>query len=163
MASPQASAASRTDGKPGWTAIALIAAFVFAAVAMFAVGARFVKRSSTPDAVTIAVIPFSDVQPVPGRASAGANFADQLSEALSKVRGLRLAPATEAGTRIEGSIATAGNRVRVAVWLVRAADRRALWTERYEFVPTNTAAVQNEIVRRSVTALGVRHEASPRQ
>ena len=138
--------------KPGWTAIALVAAFVVAAVGMFAVAARLVKRSPGPDISTIAVAPFSDLSPIAGE-SLGAQFATQLADTVSKTEGLHLTPASQAGSLIEGSVQRSGDRLHVAVWLVRASDRRALWAHRYEFPAKDPAGVRNEIVHGVANAL----------
>lgn len=134
-------------------AIALIAAFVLTAVVLFVIGARLVKRSPGPDVSTIAVIPFSNLNPNHGGPPIGALFAGQLADAASKVPALRLTPMPQAGSLIEGSVQTSGDRVRVAVWLVRTSDRRALWSQRYEFASKDAANVQDEIVRGVVGAL----------
>jgi len=144
---------ARAKEKPGWTAIALVAAFVLAAVSMFAVAARLVRRSPGPDISTIAVVPFSDLSPLAGGESVGAQFARQLAEAVSKTDGLHLTPVSQAGSLIEGSVQTSGDRVHVAVWLVRASDRRALWARRYEFPAKDPAGVRNEILRGVANAL----------
>ena len=98
--------------RPGWMAIALIAAFVLAAVGMFLIGARLVKRTPAPDLSAVAVVPFAG-------ASLGADFSIGLTGALAKNRGLtRRRSAESAGTLVEGSVQQSGDRVRVAARLV---------------------------------------------
>jgi len=150
----------RTDGKPGWVAIALIAAFVLGAIGMFAIGARLVTRSPGPDVSAIAVVPFSEIDSAPGNASPGALFATQLADAVSKAPGFHLVQRPHAATLIEGRVLASGNRISVAVWLVRASDRRALWSQHYEFGAQDAAAVQDEIVRAVASALHLRPGAS---
>jgi len=147
--------------KPGWMAIALIAAFVLAAVVMFAVGMRLVKRSPGPDVFTIAVIPFTAADPAPGDPSFRALFTRQMADAVSKAPGLRLVEPSQAVTLIEGTVQTSGRRVRVAVWLVRASDRRALWTQRYEFQAKDAAGVQAEILRGVASTLRLPGATAP--
>ncbi len=146
MASAPVNAPIRTEEKPGWMAIALIAAFVLAAIVLFAIGASLVKRSPGPDVSAVAVIPFSDLNVNPGHPPLAAPFTRQLADAVSRAPALHLAPVPQAGNLIEGSVRSSGDRVRVAVWLVRTADRRALWSQRYEFAAKDAAGVQNEIV-----------------
>jgi TolB-like protein len=141
------------QGEPGWMAIALIAAFVLGAIGMFAIGARLVTRSPGPDVSAITVVPFSDVDSPPGIASFGPLFARQLADTVSKAPGLHLVERPHAATLIEGSVQTSGSSVRVAVWLVRASDRRALWSQHYEFAPQDAAGVQDKIVRAVASAL----------
>ncbi len=138
-------------------AIALIASFVLAAVAMFTVAARLVKRSPGPDVSTIAVLPFSDL----GTESEGAQFARNLADAVSKTGTLHLTPASQAATLIEGSVQTSGDRLRVAVWLVRASDRRALWSQHYEFDANQAPRAQTNILRNVVHALHLEPSPSP--
>ena len=140
-------------GKPGWMAIALIASFVLAAVVMFAIGARLVRRSPGPDVSAIAVVPFSDLTPAPVDPPFGTTFARQLADAVSKTPGMHLVERPQAATLIEGRVQTSGNRLSAEIWLVRASDRRAIWSQRYGFAPARSAAVQSEIVRAVANAL----------
>jgi len=141
-------------------AIALIASFVLAAMAMFAVGARLVTRSPGPDVSAIAVVPFSDLTQIAGNPPFGALFASQLGEAMSEVPGLHLVEQPRAATLIEGSAQTSGDRVRLSVWLVRASDRRALWSQVYEFTAKDAAGVQDEIARSVAKALHLQPSSS---
>jgi len=127
-------------------AIGLIAVFVLAAVAVFALAARLVTRSSGPDVSFIAVVPFADLNSAHGTTSFGAQFAAGLAHALQKTTGVHLVERAQAATLIEGSLQCLADRCRVAVWLVRASDRRALWSEHYEFAPGETGAVHQHIV-----------------
>ena len=140
-----------TQGRPGWMAIALVASFVLAAVVMFAVGARLVRRSPGPDVSAIAVVPFSDLGSVPSSAASGALFARQLADAVSKAPGFHLVERPQAATLIEGSVQTSGNRVGVAVWLVRASDRRALWSDTMSSPQTTPAAYRTRSFKASRT------------
>jgi TolB-like protein len=142
-------------------AIALIAGFVLAAVGLFVFGASRVKRSPGPDVSTIAVIPFSDLNPHPGDSPFTALFTRQLADAVSRAPALHLTPVPQAGNLIEGSVQNSGDRVRVAVWLVRAVDRRALWSQRYEFAAKDAAGVQSEIVSGVANALHLRSGPAP--
>lgn len=152
-----------THGKPGWMAIALIASFVVAAVVMFAIGARLVRRSPGPDVSAIAVLPFSDLSPVPSDPPFGALFARQLADAVSRAPGMRLVARPQAATLIEGQVQTSGNRLSVEVWLVRASDRRAIWSKDYNFAPADSSAVRALIVRAVANALHLQPaETAPR-
>jgi hypothetical protein len=144
---------NHTQGRPGWMAIALIASFVLAAVVMFAIGARLVRRSPGPDVSAIAVVSFPDLTPAPGGAPFGTLFARQLAEVVSKTPGMHLVERPQAATLIEGRMQTSGNQLNVEIWLVRASDRRALWSKDYDFTPADSAAVQAQIVRAVATAL----------
>ncbi len=134
-------------------AIGFIAAFVLTAVVMFAVGAHLVKRSPGPDVSAVAVLPFSELGPPPGEAAYAALFAHQLADAVSKTPALHLTPAPQAATFIEGSVLRSGDRVRVAIRLERASDRRVFWSHGYEFAARDAARVRDEILRSVLSAL----------
>lgn len=55
---------------------------------------------------------------------------------------------------VEGSVRRAGSRVRVTVELIDAATNGQLWAERYDRVLEDIFAVQDELVRTIVAALG---------
>jgi TolB-like protein len=139
--------------KPGWMAIALIAAFVLAAVALYLAGARLVSRA-TGDLSSVAVLPFNDVGPEPF----GTPFAQELSDELARVEGLRVfTPPGIAGKRIgavvEGTVLRSGSRMRVSSRLVQVANRRLLWSHTYESAVEDVSAVRGDMVRAIVNAL----------
>ena len=134
-------------------AIALIASFVLAAVMMFAIGARLVRRSPGPDVSAIAVVPFSDLTTAPGDPPFGTTFTRQLANAVSNAPGMHLVERPQAATLIEGRVETSGSRLRAEIWLVRASDRRAIWSQEYEFAPADSRAVHAAIIRSVATAL----------
>lgn len=56
---------------------------------------------------------------------------------------------------LQGSVQTAGDRVRVTVQLVRAADGTQLWSDRYDRQLTDVFAIQDEIAHEVVRAIRV--------
>lgn len=147
--------------KPGWMAIALIAVFVFTAIGLFFMGTALVKRSPGPDPAAVAVVPLSDVGAPPASEPFARTFTRQLDDAISKTDRLRLTPRSQAASLIMGTVQVSGDRVRAAIWLVRASDRRALWSKRYEFARKDAAGVPAEIVRGVVGALRLDSSAVP--
>jgi hypothetical protein len=129
--------------KPGWTAIALIAAFVLAAVTMYFIGARLVKPPTLYVLSSITVRPFSD----PGHESLGMLFAQQIAAALGKVKGLRVVSPAGAGMMVEGSLRESGGRVYVTALLIPTGSRNALWAHSYECGANDIMKVADEIVR----------------
>jgi adenylate cyclase len=128
-----------------------------------------------PDCPSIAVMPFEDLSG-PGKRDA---FADGLVEdlvtTLSKLSGLTVVsrarhgapeglPADprrlgrELGVRyvLEGSVRTAGARMRIAVRLLDAESGAHLWAERYDRALEDIFALQDEITLIVVTELQVR-------
>lgn len=124
---------------------------------------------------TIAVLPFLNMS----RNEDGDYFSDGLAEellnVLSKIRGLRVAARTSAfsfkgkqttiaeigqvlkvASVLEGSIRTAGNRVRISVQLVKVADGYHLWSETYDRTMDDIFAVQDDIAQSVVGELRAR-------
>ena len=64
-------------------------------------------------------------------------------------------------TVLEGSVRAAGNRLRVISRLINAADGIHLWSERFDRDLDDVFAVQDEIARAAVSALGVRIKSGP--
>jgi len=92
---------------------------------------------------------------------------DELSAVLAGAPGLRVASRTsvyalhsrgmdarEIGERlgvnalVEGTVRKVGNRIRLAVRLVKAADGCQLWSEVYERTVDDVFAIQEELSRR---------------
>ena len=99
-------------------------------------------------------------------------LAEELLNVLSKIRGLRVAARTSAfsfkgkqttvaeigrilnvASVLEGSIRTAGNRVRISVQLVKVADGYHLWSETYDRTMDDIFAVQDDIAQSVVEEL----------
>jgi TolB-like protein len=126
----------------------------------------------TPDAPSIAVLPFVNM----GRNEEDEYFADGLAEellnVLAKIRGLRVAARTSAftfkgknatvaevgrvlnvATVLEGSVRKAGNRLRISVQLVKASDGYHLWSESYDRTLEDIFALQDDIAQSVVKEL----------
>ena len=99
-------------------------------------------------------------------------LADELLNVLTKVRGLRVAARASsfqfkgknediavigeklnAATLLDGSVRKSGNRVRISVQLVNAADRVQLWSETYDRSLEDIFAVQDDIAQSVVKEL----------
>jgi adenylate cyclase len=99
-------------------------------------------------------------------------LADELLNVLSKIRGLRVVARTSSfqfkGTKddiatigqklnvatvLEGSVRKAGNRIRVAVHLVKVADSSHFWSETYDRTLEDIFAVQDDIAQSVVKEL----------
>jgi TolB-like protein/DNA-binding SARP family transcriptional activator/Tfp pilus assembly protein PilF len=122
----------------------------------------------------IAVLPFED--DTRGRRSEyfSDGLTEEITDALSRVRGLRViartsafafkgkrVPAPEIGRALgvthllEGSVRRSGGSLRIAARLVEAATGSLLWSERYDREAGDVFAVQDEIARAVVDALRV--------
>ncbi len=101
-----------------------------------------------------------------------AGLADELLNVLAKIRGLRVAARTSSfqfrgttddlatigrklnvATLLEGSVRTAGNRVRISVQLVKVSDGYHLWSETYDRALDDIFAVQDDIAQSVVKEL----------
>ena len=146
-------------------------------------GAPPAPKPALEAVASIAVLPFVN-------RSAGADdeyfsdgIADELLNVLARIKRLRvtarsssfhfkgkdatiaeIARALDVSTVLEGSVRKAGDRVRIGVQLVRAADSVQLWSETYDRTLDDIFAVQDEIARSvaqelSATLLGETAEA----
>ncbi|HEV2736860.1 MAG TPA: tetratricopeptide repeat protein, partial [Longimicrobiaceae bacterium] len=127
-----------------------------------------------PPAAGIAVLPFED--DTGGRRSDyfSDGLTEEITDALTRVRGLRVIARTSAfafrGTRaaapeigrklgvthlLEGSVRRGGESLRIRVRLVEAASGSLLWSGRYDREIGDVFAVQDEIARAVVDALRV--------
>jgi adenylate cyclase len=123
---------------------------------------------------SIAVLPFADLSAQHDQEYLSDGVAEEILNALTKVAGLHVPARTscfafrgtsvdarEIGTRLgvetflEGSIRKAGNRVRIIVQLVDAENGYHLWSERFDREIEDIFAIQDEIARSVLDALGL--------
>jgi len=123
----------------------------------------------------IAVLPFRNLSPEGPHAYFAAGLHDELLSQLAKVEALPLrgraslmgyagttkpvgviAEELSVGTIVEGSVQVVGDRVRVVVELVDVATGDHLWAERYDRRLDDAFAVQSDIARRIVAAVGAK-------
>jgi TolB-like protein/Flp pilus assembly protein TadD len=137
-------------------------------------GVAIDARVSVPPAEerSIAVPPFTDMSPRKDQAYFCEGMAEEIINALARVDGLRVAARTStfhfsartqdlrelAGalrvrTVLEGSVRTAGQRLRVTAQLVDVSDRRAIWSDRFEGDMEDVFAIQDEIAGRIASGL----------
>lgn len=125
-----------------------------------------------PSAASVAVLPFTNLSPEPDQNYFCDGIAEEISNALSQVPGLRVAARASAfefkdknadvreiarrlnvGTVLEGSVRTSHDRLRITAELVNAGDGFRLWSQIYERPMQDAFAVQDEIARAIVTAM----------
>lgn len=121
---------------------------------------------------SIAVLPFTDLSPNGDQEYFSAGLAEELINALTRVEELRVIARgsafalassepdlVEIGRRlkvdtvIQGSIRTAGNRLRITVQMVSTRDGVSLWSEQYEGGMDNLFDAQDEITSAVVEEL----------
>ncbi len=123
---------------------------------------------------SVAVLPFKDMSPQKDQDYFCEGIAEDIINALSKVRDLRVASRMAAfqivdkttdlgqiGERLDvetvlaGSVRKAGNRVRISAELANVRDSALLWSERYDRELEDVFEVQDEISESIVEALQV--------
>jgi eukaryotic-like serine/threonine-protein kinase len=127
-------------------------------------------RADVP--ASVAVLPFTDLSQRRDQDYFCDGLAEELINAMSKVKGLRVASRTssfrfrgqagdirEIGTRLgvshvlEGSVRRESDHLRVTAQLVNSADGYHLWSDRYDRELKDIFAVQDEISQAVVSAL----------
>ena len=109
------------------------------------------ESSVAPKEPSVAVLPFSNTSADPEQEYFCDGMAEEIINALSRVRGLRVVARTSAfafkgkqhdvreigkilnvETLLEGSVRKSGDRIRITTQLVNIADGYQLWSERYD-------------------------------
>jgi TolB-like protein/lipoprotein NlpI len=147
-------------------------------VAVFAAGifdrARQAEDYSGPyDPNGIAVLPFENLSGSEDQDYVSAGIHDALITNLSKIHALRVVSRTSAvrldrslamtqigerlGVRnvVEGSVTREGNRIRVIIQLIDAANDAHIWAENFEREFTSVLSLQNDIAKAIANAIEV--------
>ena len=131
------------------------------------------KRTGTGNGLsTVAVLPFASMGGDTSDAWFAEGMADELTTALAKVPGVRVAarssaaryrdhdePAADIGRELgvgavlDGTVRRAADRLRVSVELTSAGDGLVLWSDRFDREVGDVFAVQDEIAAAVVSAL----------
>ena len=123
---------------------------------------------------SIAVLAFVNMSNDPENEFFSDGIAEEIINALTKVKALRVASRTSAfafkgknedigevgrklkvNTVLEGSVRKAGNRLRVTAQLINVADGYHLWSERYDRQLEDVFEIQDQIAENIVRALRV--------
>jgi TolB-like protein/Tfp pilus assembly protein PilF len=134
------------------------------ALAYFVWESRFRERTTTSELQSVAVLPFRDLSERGDQQYFADGVAEELLGALSRVPGLRVAGRMssfsirdadsnpqDAARRLgvthllEGSVRTAGERLRVTAQLINARDGFQLWSREFEGSMADVFAVQDQI------------------
>jgi serine/threonine protein kinase/tetratricopeptide (TPR) repeat protein len=121
---------------------------------------------------SIAVLPFVNASPDPENEYLSDGITDELIDALSKVKGLRVASRTSVfglkgkvddvravgallgvSAVIEGTVRRSGDRLRIAAQLSSTDDATLLWSQRFDRTLEDVFALQDEIAHTIVDAL----------
>jgi TolB-like protein/tetratricopeptide (TPR) repeat protein len=135
--------------------------------------ATFVLRPG-PDARSIAVLPFDDLNSAPGSAPLAAGITEDLTSALSAIRGLQVMGRTSASAAkekkldaheagrflkirnlIEGSVKASDGRSVVTARLLDARNGFERWTDSFEYPGEDYFSIVEKIARAVAEKLGV--------
>jgi len=136
--------------------------------------------TATQTSRSIAVLPFFDMSPARDHDWFCEGIAEEILNALARLPNLRAATRTSAfrfrdpardlraigetlgvKTLLEGSVRTAGSRLRVTAQLVNASDGLQLWSERFDRQMEDVFEIQDEIASKVVDALELRLAPMP--
>ncbi len=176
----QVSIRSQTGKKLNGVIIGVLSiAVVFLLVerVFFAESTLIEQDISTPEAASIAVLPFADMSAEGDQEYFSDGLSEELLNALAKLKKIKVAGrtssfkfkgenqnlsviASELGVNhiLEGSVRKAGGRVRITAQLVQARDGFHMWSQSYdrELTTTNIFDIQEEIARQVLQELKVR-------
>jgi TolB-like protein/tetratricopeptide (TPR) repeat protein len=174
-------ARARLDTLPPGLEATLVRALAAAPADRFASAAEFVDALARgegpvprPDRWSVAVLPFANLAGGPEGELLGDGLAEEITNALARVRSLRVSSRTSAfslrdrsldmraigqelgvGAVLEGSVRRAGDTLRVTVQLIDVATGYHLWSERYDRSMQDVFAIQDEIAHSVVQTLRV--------
>ena len=131
-----------------------------------------VTAAAEQDVPSIAVLPFADMSPQKDQDYFCEGMSEEIINALTKLEGLKVTSRTSAfqfkgqaqdirrigevlnvKTVLEGSVRTAGNRLRVTTQLINIADGYQVWSERYDRQMEDVFDIQDEISHAIAQAL----------
>ncbi len=137
-------------------------------------GAMTEGRIAQQPRTSIAVLPFANMSGDPDNEYFSDGLAEELINALTHVGDLRVVARTSAfsfkgkdtdireigrklnvATVLEGSVRSAGDRLRITAQLINVADGYHLWSERYDCVMADVFAIQDEVALQIVDKLKV--------
>lgn len=137
-------------------------------------------KSVTKHPHSVAVLPFVDMSPEKDQEYFCDGIAEELINALTKIKGLQVASRTSSfqfkgkaddvsrigeklnvETLLEGSVRKAGKKLRITAQLIKTTDGYHLWSEKYDREMEDVFAIQDEIARTIVNMLKVQLGAQP--
>jgi adenylate cyclase len=160
--------------EPGNRAVAMIAGVAVVALAAGAAWLVLHDRASTPspDAKSIAVLPFANMSADPENEYFSDGITDDIILHLSKIADLDVISRTSVmrykdtefslreigeqlgvATILEGGVQRAGERVRINAQLIDARTDEHIWAEQYDRELTDIFAIQSDVARQIAAAL----------
>src|SRR5437879_6370829 len=168
----------RVPKKHAWIYIVVIAAALSATLFLLGRYTAGNKTSASPAAVSnksIAVLPFVNMSADKGDEYLSDGVSEELIAALSKITGLQVKARTSSfafkgknediqkigellhvSHLLEGSVARAGNKLRITAQLIQASDGNHLWSDTYDRELQDIFAVRSEVAQQVAAKLKVR-------
>jgi serine/threonine-protein kinase len=131
------------------------------------------RQLAAAESAPLVVLPFTVASDAPQDRQLAEGFADELTSALARIKGLRVIARTSAsqfkdasedyaglasrlkvGAVVRGSVRRSGTRLRITVQLIRLPDAYHAWAESYEREEGDLVALQDEISWGVASALG---------
>jgi TolB-like protein/tetratricopeptide (TPR) repeat protein len=169
------------DWRPGLAAV-LVIAILAISFYFTARGRTRAAHPGTPEAASIAVLPFEDLSRDRDQEYFCDGMTEEIIDALANIPGARVVARTSSfsfkgkqqdireigkklnvATVLEGSVRKDGDRLRVTVQLNSVADGYHLWSETYERELKDVFAVQDEISRAIVNTLQLKLASTGKQ
>ena len=169
---PRKSARSRA-----WIYIVIVAGAISVGVFFFGRYTATSKQSGLTEvpAKSIAVLPFVNMSADKNDEYLSDGISEELITALSKITGLQVKARTSSfafkgksediqkigellhvSHLVEGSVAKAGNRLRISAQLIQASDGNHLWSDTYDREMQDIFAVRSDVAQQVVQALQVK-------
>ena len=162
------------SGRLAGIALALLLATVIGAI-VYWIRARQLQAAAPTQYPSLAVLPLLNLTGNPDSEYLCDGVTDELTSALSKLPGVRVVARTSAfkfknkpedvrsigeqlnvSSVLEGSLQKSGERLRITVQLIRAADGYHIWSQTYDRNSTDAFAVEDEITQTIADTLRVR-------
>jgi adenylate cyclase len=169
---PRKSARSRA-----WIYIVIVAGAISVGLFFFGRYTATSKQSGLTEvpAKSIAVLPFVNMSADKNDEYLSDGISEELITALSKITGLQVKARTSSfafkgknediqkigellhvSHLVEGSVAKAGNRLRISAQLIQASDGNHLWSDTYDREMQDIFAVRSDVAQQVVQALQVK-------
>src|SRR5437870_4572932 len=170
--------AARRSKKHTWIYIVVIGAAISAALfflGRYTAGTKGAASPNQPSNKSIAVLPFVNMSADKNDEYLSDGVSEELITALSKITGLQVKARTSSfafkgknediqkigellhvSHLLEGSVAKAGNKLRITAQLIQASDGNHLWSETYDRDMQDIFAVRSEVAQKVAAILKVR-------
>jgi len=172
-----ADAADQQSRGGAWVYVVLIGAVL--SISLFFLGRYTASRKQTGStelpAKSIAVLPFVNMSAEKNDEYLSDGISEELITALSKITGVQVKARTSSfafkgkdediqkigqllhvSYLVEGSVAKAGNRLRISAQLIKASDGNHLWSDTYDREMQDIFAVRSDVAQQVVQALQVK-------